>query len=98
MIVLAGVSDRSCGRDLLSAFRHSFVNSMNSEPVDILMDMMGWIFTVLVITARPMFLVLFRRLLFFLSLSPQQTGYSQVASTDLMERILPSTYVTVLCM
>ena len=39
---------------------------MNSAPVDILADAMGRIFTVLVITARPVFLALSRRLLFFL--------------------------------
>ena len=71
---------------------------MNSEPVDILMDTMGWISTVLVITARPMFPALFRRLLHFLSLSPGRTGYSQVVLTDPMERILLSTYVTELYM
>ena len=36
--------------------------------------------------------------LHFLSLSPGRTGCSQVVLTDPMERILPSTYVTVLYM
>ena len=62
---------------------------MNSDPVDILVDTMGWIFTVLVITARPMFLALSRRLLFFLLLSPRRTGYSRVVSTDPFTWILP---------
>ena len=53
---------------------------------------MGSISTVLVITARSMF----SAPLHFLSLLPGRTGYSQVVSTDPMERILPSTYVTVL--
>lgn len=36
--------------------------------------------------------------LHFLSLSPGQTCYSEVVSTDPMERILPSTNITVLYM
>ena len=62
------------------------------------MDTMGWISTVLIITARSMFPALFRRLLHFFLLSPGRPGYSQVVLTYPMERILLSTYVTVLYM
>ena len=71
------------------SFCHSFSSSMNSDPVDILVDTVGWIFTVLVITAHPMFPALFRRLLSFLSLSPRRTGYSQMVLTDPFTGILP---------
>ena len=49
-------------KDLLSVFCLSFVSSMNSESVDIPMDMMGWIATVLFITAHSIFSAMLRRL------------------------------------